>query len=202
MLEPFARAVARVSSRRPLPSTFADPRWTLGYAPYLRLFLFGLFNPVVQSMRGLCGVSELARGCNGHGLRPGRRRQFLGDPACARSGLAPAGVRDVVEKCRPARRRGPSQDLVGPGGRQPLERLAAHGLGRIGVGPWRTPKACACTCASSPRGLPGGRPGHRRQGDWNRRLAGDAPGGSDQCRRPLYGEGSRLFGDRSGRSVL
>ena len=44
-----------------LEGTFADPRRQLGEEEYLGLLLFGLFNPVVDSMRGLCAASELAR---------------------------------------------------------------------------------------------------------------------------------------------
>lgn len=41
--------------------TFADPRRQLGQGDYLCLMLFGLFNPVVASMRGLCAASHLGR---------------------------------------------------------------------------------------------------------------------------------------------
>lgn len=41
--------------------TFADPRRQLSQSDYLSLLLFGLFNPVVDSMRGLCAATELRR---------------------------------------------------------------------------------------------------------------------------------------------
>lgn len=41
--------------------TFADDRRRLGQGDYLSLLLFGLFNPVVESMRGLCAASQLER---------------------------------------------------------------------------------------------------------------------------------------------
>lgn len=41
--------------------TFADPRRQLGQEQYLGLMLFGLLNPVVESMRGLCAASRLQR---------------------------------------------------------------------------------------------------------------------------------------------
>ena len=41
--------------------TFADPRRRLSQEDYLSLLLFGLFNPVVDSMRGLCAASQLRR---------------------------------------------------------------------------------------------------------------------------------------------
>jgi hypothetical protein len=61
MLESFQEAVERVFARAALPATFADPRRELGYASYLSLFLFGLTNPVIESMRGLCAISRLPR---------------------------------------------------------------------------------------------------------------------------------------------
>jgi hypothetical protein len=44
-----------------LQGTWADPRRELALADYLSLFLFGLFNPVVTTMRGLCQASALSR---------------------------------------------------------------------------------------------------------------------------------------------
>ena len=41
--------------------SFADPRRQLGEEQYLGLMLFGLLNPVVESMRGLCAASRLRR---------------------------------------------------------------------------------------------------------------------------------------------
>jgi len=41
--------------------TFADPRRRLHRQDYLSLLLFGLFNPVVDSMRGLCAATALGR---------------------------------------------------------------------------------------------------------------------------------------------
>lgn len=59
MLQVFEEVVARVFSQATLPATFSDKGRQLSYGRYLSLFLFGLFNPVVESMRGLCAVSEL-----------------------------------------------------------------------------------------------------------------------------------------------
>lgn len=41
--------------------TFSDPRRRLSQGDYLGLLLFGLFNPVVDSMRGLCAATQLER---------------------------------------------------------------------------------------------------------------------------------------------
>ena len=61
MLDTFEEALQRVFSKATLHRTFEDPGRQLSYGPYLSLFLFGLFNPVVESMRGLCWVSTLPR---------------------------------------------------------------------------------------------------------------------------------------------
>lgn len=59
MLRVFEEAVARVFSQATLSASFSDKNRQVSYGQYLSLFLFGLFNPVVESMRGLCAVSEL-----------------------------------------------------------------------------------------------------------------------------------------------
>lgn len=61
MLESFEEAVTRVFSKAKLHRTLEDPDRQLTYGRYLKLFLFGLFNPVVETMRGLCEVSALPR---------------------------------------------------------------------------------------------------------------------------------------------
>jgi hypothetical protein len=62
LVEEFAqRLEGAASSLGQEPRSFADPRRTLGQKDYLSLLLFGLFNPVVDSMRGLCAASRLRR---------------------------------------------------------------------------------------------------------------------------------------------
>ena len=41
--------------------SWADPQRRLLYLDYLSLYLFGLLNPVVRTMRGLCSASRLSR---------------------------------------------------------------------------------------------------------------------------------------------
>ena len=41
--------------------SWADPQRRLLYADYLSLYLFGLLNPVVRTMRALCSASQLKR---------------------------------------------------------------------------------------------------------------------------------------------
>jgi Transposase DDE domain len=59
LIEEFRRRLAAAGG--PAHRTFADPRRRLGQDDYLSLLLFGLFNPVVDSMRGLCAASQLGR---------------------------------------------------------------------------------------------------------------------------------------------
>lgn len=62
LLERFQTALAaEVAQRGGLDGTWADPERQLKLEQYLSLFLFGLFNPVVETMRGLCAASHLAR---------------------------------------------------------------------------------------------------------------------------------------------
>lgn len=59
LLKVFLEALKPVVSKSQMHPTFSDRRRTLGFAPYLSLFLFGLFNPVVRSLRQLCAMSQL-----------------------------------------------------------------------------------------------------------------------------------------------
>lgn len=86
VLEVFQEVLAEVAAQTKLHPTFADPRRELGYAPYLSLFLFGLFNPVVESMRGLCSISRLEKvqqtiGCSAVSLGSFSEAQSLLEPA-------------------------------------------------------------------------------------------------------------------------
>jgi hypothetical protein len=60
-LEDFAQEVERVFGQYPLHPSLADPQRQLSARNYLCLYLFGLFNPVVRTMRGLCQASHLER---------------------------------------------------------------------------------------------------------------------------------------------
>ena len=61
MIESFQKELASVISKAKLHPTFDDPSRKLGYESYLSLFLFGLFNPVIETMRSLCDVSGLSK---------------------------------------------------------------------------------------------------------------------------------------------
>ena len=57
----FRAALDRVFNGETRHSSFEDVRRRLSVNDYLSLYLFGLFNPVVETMRGLCQASRLER---------------------------------------------------------------------------------------------------------------------------------------------
>lgn len=61
LIEDFQRRLASASAGLSARSTWSDPRRTQDQSEYLSLFLFGLLNPVVQTMRGLCAASHLPK---------------------------------------------------------------------------------------------------------------------------------------------
>lgn len=61
LVEDFQSRLAQAAKAQPLAATWSDPQRKLGYADYLSLYLLGLLNPVVRTMRGLCSASGLER---------------------------------------------------------------------------------------------------------------------------------------------
>jgi hypothetical protein len=59
LIDRFARCLdRRLGTPR---GSWGDPRRQLGQAQYLTLFLLGLFNPVVRTVRGICAASQLQK---------------------------------------------------------------------------------------------------------------------------------------------
>lgn len=95
LIERFQLALAdEVEQRGGLRGTWVDPDRQLQLGQYLSLFLFGLYNPVVESMRGLCEASELGRVqrevCG--------RRVSLGSFSEAQAVVDPALLKGVLER--------------------------------------------------------------------------------------------------------
>jgi len=61
LLDRFQEELAGVLAKTRLHGTFSDPERQLTCSSYLSLFLFGLFNPVVESMRSVCAITELKK---------------------------------------------------------------------------------------------------------------------------------------------
>jgi hypothetical protein len=61
VLDEFDQALQRAAAKLKIPLAQTDQERKLSQGRYLGLFLFGLFNPVIESMRGLCAVTSLSR---------------------------------------------------------------------------------------------------------------------------------------------
>lgn len=61
LLENFRARLERLATQFPLHPSFADVRRKLAAGEYLCLFLFGLLNPTVRTLRGLCAASKVER---------------------------------------------------------------------------------------------------------------------------------------------
>lgn len=61
LVEDFRQRLQRAAEKLRAPATEHDPRRLLRQSDYFSLLLFGLFNPVVRTMRGLCAASALGR---------------------------------------------------------------------------------------------------------------------------------------------
>ena len=61
VIEAFRRALLKAVQDKELHNGFQDSDRLVKHADYLSLFLFGLFNPVVKTMRAVCAASQLKR---------------------------------------------------------------------------------------------------------------------------------------------
>ena len=99
LLEHFQKVLERVGSKFPPHPTFSDPRRRLDISQYLGLYLFALFNPIVESMRGLCAATKLqsVQEISGRPVSLGSfsQAQHVLDPA-----LLEAVMQELVEEVR------------------------------------------------------------------------------------------------------
>lgn len=61
LVDDFQARLARAATQLPVGATWSHPLRGLSYPDYLGLYLLGLLNPVVRTMRGLCAASRLQR---------------------------------------------------------------------------------------------------------------------------------------------
>ncbi len=97
-LRAVEEAIRGAFARAKLPATLSHPGRELEGVSYLSLFLFGLFNPVVESMRGLCSISRLSRvqevvGCRRVSLGSFSEMQHMIEPELMREVF-----REVLER--------------------------------------------------------------------------------------------------------
>ena len=82
VLQEFDQALPRAAAKLEINLADADRERQLSQARCLGLFLFGLFNPVIESRRGLCAVTSTGAGAAGGFGRPDTSGQVLGNAAC------------------------------------------------------------------------------------------------------------------------
>jgi len=104
LLEDFQARLAQAAQTAPLPPTWSDPARRLKHTDYLSLFLLGLLNPVVRTLRGLCAASHLDR----VQMEVCSRPVSLGSFSEAQAVLDPALLAEVFRQL--------SQDLPRPEG--------------------------------------------------------------------------------------
>lgn len=102
LIQDFQARLAQAGQTVPLPPTWSDPGRLLEHTDYLSLFLFGLLNPVVRTLNGLCAASQLDRVQQQICSRP----VSLGSFSEAQAVLDPALLAAVFTQL--------SQDLPGP----------------------------------------------------------------------------------------
>src|ERR1700731_3812753 len=61
LVEDFKKRLRQAAGTVPLHPSWSHPERLLHYSDYLSLFLLGVLNPVVRTMRGLCSLSRLKR---------------------------------------------------------------------------------------------------------------------------------------------
>lgn len=61
LIKAFGERVEELARKRGVGASWSDPRRRLLHGEYLSLFLLGLVNPVVRTMRALCAASRLKR---------------------------------------------------------------------------------------------------------------------------------------------
>ena len=139
LLESFQHELAVVAAKSKFHPTFDDPDRQLTHQSYLSLFLLGIFNPVVTSMRALCTVSGLKQvqeqvGCS---------RVSLGSFSEIQHVLDPDLLKQVFENLAQRMPAGPKVDprlahleLIAQDGSlwRPLPRMAwaEYGVGSTG----------------------------------------------------------------------
>lgn len=93
LIRRFQQVLDEVSPAHPVHPTEHDPRRTLHRRDYFSLFLLGLFNPVLTSMRALCKASRLRRTQQMLGVQP----VSLGSFSEAQSLFEPALLEAVLQ---------------------------------------------------------------------------------------------------------
>jgi hypothetical protein len=137
LLREFNEHLARACTDTPLHPSWEDPQRQLEMADYLSLFLLGVFNPIVHSMRGLCAASHLSRVQDEVCRRPVSRGSF----SEAQNVTDPALLKQVYDTLAltVARRRSKAQPTANPHVRlmQIVDSTLWYALPRMHWAIWR-----------------------------------------------------------------
>jgi hypothetical protein len=94
LVQEFVPVLTKLAQQHELDPTFCDPRRRLGYTEYLSVFLFGIFNSVVGTMRQLCAITELEKVQRTLGCKP----VSLGSFSAAQHVIEPDLLKHVFEQ--------------------------------------------------------------------------------------------------------
>lgn len=139
LVQEFVPVLTRLAQKHELDPTFCDPRRRLGHAEYLSVFLFGIFNSVVGTMRQLCAITELEKVQRTLGCKP----VSLGSFSAAQHVIEPDLLKHVFEqlverlpRAEPSNSRLKHLELIAQDGSlwSALPRMAwaEYGVGRHG----------------------------------------------------------------------
>lgn len=101
LIADFQQRLQSLSGRMEVAATFADPKRQFQLEEYLGLFLFGLLNPVVRTMRALCRASHQQRVREEICGRPVSLGSFLEMQAVVDPALLKAAFCELVEEVNP-----------------------------------------------------------------------------------------------------
>jgi len=104
LIADFQQRLAALSGRSGVGATFADPKRQLQLEEYLGLFLFGLLNPAVRTMRALCRASHQQRVQEDICGRPVSLGSFSEMQAVIEPALLEAVFRELVSEVNPPSR--------------------------------------------------------------------------------------------------
>lgn len=137
LLSEFGQRLSGALESSPLHPTWADPQRLLQVSDYLSLFLLGVFNPVLTSMRGLCQASHLARVQREVCQRPVSRSSF----SEAQAVVEPDLLKRVYDSLAVAvaQRRAPARETDNPyvRGMQIVDSTLWYALPRMHWALWR-----------------------------------------------------------------
>ena len=131
LVEDFKTRLAQAAEAYPLHPTWSDPERLLHYPDYLSLFLLGLLNPVVRTLRGLCSASHLQRVQQEVCSRPVSLGSFSESQGVLNPGLLAEVFRQLSQELPVAKGRPIRGTALAHSRRQFVRSVAAHVLGAV-----------------------------------------------------------------------